>query len=87
MSKKGSKKKKVKPTKERGLLHFLTTPQFAVARGAFYMLLAVYTVVAIVSYIAGFAVAGREPASSSNWCGTFGGWLASLLVSGSFGIA
>ena len=80
-------KKKVKPTKEGGLRAFLTSPQFAVARGAFYVLLSLYVAVAIVSYVTGFIVQGREPAGASNWCGTLGGWVASGLVSGAFGIA
>lgn len=84
---KKSKKRPPKPTKESGLIHFISTPQFAVARGAFYMLLAVYAVVAIVSYVIGYVGTGREPVSSTNLCGTLGGWLASLLVSGTFGIA
>ncbi len=81
------KKKKVKPTKEGSLKQFLATPQFAVARGSFYALLAVYTFVAIVSYVLAYVRYGLEPARAVNWCGTLGGWLASVLVSGSFGMA
>lgn len=81
------KKKKVKPTKEGGLKHFLVSPQFAVTRGAFYMLLAVFAFVAIVSYTLSYIVGGVEPLRTTNWLGTFGGWIASLTVSGAFGIA
>ncbi len=81
------KKKKVKPTKEGGLGHFLASPQFAVTRGAFYMLLAVFAFVAIISYVLSYVFGGMEPERAVNWCGTFGGWLASVLVSGTFGIA
>ncbi len=81
------KKKKVKPTKEGGLKHFLASSQFAVARGAFYMLFAFYSFVAITSYVLSFVFSGAEPLRADNWCGTFGGWLASCLVNGTFGIA
>ena len=81
------KKKKEKPTKESGMKHFVASPQFAVARGAFYVLFAAYTFVAIVSYTIAYIRMGLEPSSAVNWCGTFGGWLASVLVSGTFGIA
>ena len=80
-------KKKVKPTKEGGLKQFVASPQFAVARGSFYVLLSVYAFVAIASYTFAYIRLGLEPARTVNWCGTFGGWLASVLVSGSFGIA
>ena len=73
------KKKKVKPTKEGGLKHFLASYQFAVARGAFYMLFAFYSFVAITSYVLSFVFSGAEPLRADNWCGTFGGWLASCL--------
>ncbi|MBQ9586321.1 MAG: DNA translocase FtsK [Bacteroidales bacterium] len=86
MSKK-KKKTTTKPTKEGGLKHFLASPQFAVARGSFYVLFAIYAVVAMASYILSFVDTGREPLSSTNICGTFGGWVASILVSGSFGVA
>ena len=82
-----AKKKKVKPTKEEGLGHFLASPKFAVTRGSFYVLLSAYAAVAVVSYIVAYIHLGLEPAASHNWCGTLGGWLASLLVSGSFGLA
>ena len=81
------KKKKVKPTKEGGLKQFLASHQFAIVRGSFYMLLAVFAVVAIVSYTFWYIKLGLEPSRIVNWCGTLGGWLASVLVSGSFGIA
>lgn len=81
------KKKKVKPTKEGGLKQFLASPQFAIVRGSFYLLLAVFSVVAIISYTFWYIKLGLEPSRMVNWCGTFGGWLASILVSGSFGIA
>ncbi|MCR4817247.1 MAG: DNA translocase FtsK [Bacteroidales bacterium] len=81
------KKKKVKPTKEGGLGHFLASSQFAVTRGAFYLLLAVFAFVAIISYVLSYVFGGMEPERAVNWCGTFGGWLASVLVSGTFGIA
>ena len=80
-----TKKKKVKPTKEGGLKSFLTSPQFAIVRGAFYMLIAVFAFVAVISYLLAFIGSGREP--QTNWCGTLGGWLARLLCSGSFGLA
>ena len=79
------KKKQVKPTKEGGLKNFLTSPQFAIVRGAFYMLIAVYVAVAVVSYLLAFVISGSEPVD--NWCGTLGNWLASVVASGGFGIA
>jgi len=81
------KKKQVKPTNEGGLKHFLASSQFAMARGAFYMLFAFYSAMAILSYVVVFIIKGVEPANAANVCGTFGGWLASLLVSQMFGIA
>lgn len=80
-------KKKVKPTKEGGLGAFFKSPQFGVVRGAFYLLIAVVAFVAVVSYLSAFIFSGKEPAAATNWCGTLGGWMASLLASGSFGIA
>jgi len=66
------KKKKVKPTKEGGLKHFLVSPQFAVTRGAFYMLLAVFAFVAIVSYTLSYIVGGVEPLRTTNWHSLYG---------------
>ena len=85
MSKK--KKKQAKPTKESGMGRFLASSQFAIVRGAFYALLSVYAFVAIISYTLAYIHYGFEPSGAVNWCGTLGGWLSRLLVSGSFGIA
>lgn len=82
-----AKKKKVKPTKEGGFKAFVSTPQFAIACGAFMMLFAVVAFIAIVSYAILYIGKGLEPSYSANWCGILGGWMASILVSGSFGIA
>lgn len=82
-----AKKKKVKPTKEGGLKQFLASPQFAIVRGSFYVLFAAFAAIAILSYVLWYIKLGLEPSRTVNWCGTFGGWLASVLVSGSFGLA
>ena len=82
-----AKKKKVKPTKEGGLNQFLASPQFAIVRGSFYVLFAAFAAIAILSYVLWYIKLGLEPSRTVNWCGTFGGWLASVLVSGSFGLA
>ncbi len=82
-----AKKKKVKPTKEGGLKQFLASPQFAIVRGSFYVLFAVFAAIAILCYVLWYIKLGLEPSRSVNWCGTLGGWLASVLVSGSFGLA
>ena len=79
------KKKKIKPTKEGGFRHFLTTPQFAVTRGAFYMLLAFFAFVATLSFVFKLIFPGNNP--DYNLIGSFGHWLGKLLVSNSFGIA
>ena len=55
-------------------------------RGAFYALIAVYAFVAVISYVVSYIGTGAE-VTDVNWCGTLGGWLASVIVSGSFGIA
>ena len=81
------KKKKVKPTKEGGFKQFLTSPKFGVTRGAFYALLSLFMAVAIVSYVVSRVATGTEPLPGSNLCGTLGGWIASVMVGGSFGIA
>ncbi len=80
-----SKKKKVKPTKEGGLKAFLVSPQFAIVRGAFYMLIALITFLSVVSYLLAFIIDGTEP--TSNWCGSVGNWLARGVSGGSFGVA
>lgn len=82
-----AKKKKVKPTKEGSLKQFLASPQFAIVRGSFYVLFAAFAAIAILSYVLWYIKLGLEPSRTVNWCGTFGGWLASVLVSGSFGLA
>ena len=82
-----AKKKKVNPTKEGGLKQFLASPQFAIVRGSFYVLFAAFAAIAILSYVLWYIKLGLEPSRTVNWCGTFGGWLASVLVSGSFGLA
>lgn len=82
-----AKKKKVKPTKEGGLKQFLASHQFAIVRGSFYVLFAAFAAIAILSYVLWYIKLGLEPSRTVNWCGTFGGWLASVLVSGSFGLA
>ena len=79
------KKKKIKPTNEGGLKHFLASPQFAVTRGAFYLLIAFFAVIAVISFSIKLLWPGNNP--DDNWLGSFGHWLASLLVSGTFGIA
>ena len=55
------KKKNIKPTKEDGFRHFLTTPQFAVTRGAFYMLLAFFAFVATLSFVFKLFFPGDNP--------------------------
>lgn len=82
-----AKKKKVKPTKEGSLKQFLASPQFAIVRGSFNVLFAAFAAIAILSYVLWYIKLGLEPSRTVNWCGTFGGWLASVLVSGSFGLA
>lgn len=79
------KKKKIKPTKDGGFWHFLTTPQFAVIRGAFYILLAFFAFVAVLSFVFKLFFPGENP--DYNLIGSFGHWLGNLLVSNSFGIA
>lgn len=79
------KKKNIKPTKEDGFRHFLTTPQFAVTRGAFYMLLAFFAFVATLSFVFKLFFPGDNP--EYNLIGSFGHWLGNLLVSNSFGVA
>ena len=79
------KKKKIKPTKEGGLRQFLASPQFAVVRGAFYLLLAFFGFVATLSYVFKLFFPGDNP--KNNLIGSFGHWLGDLLVSNSFGVA
>lgn len=79
------KKKKVKPTKEDGLVHFMTSPQNALLRGSCYLLISFFAAVGVMSYTVMFIAHGTEP--ESNWLGTFGNWLGKVLVSGSFGVA
>ena len=79
------KKKKTKPTKEGGLRHFLASPQFGVVRGAFYVLLAFFAVVATLSFIFKLFFPGDNP--DSNLIGSFGRWMGETLVCNTFGIA
>lgn len=79
------KKRKIKPSKDAGLKNFLASPQFAVVRGAFYMLLAFFAVIAVTSFVIKLFFPGENP--DFNWLGSFGRWLGELLVSNSFGIA
>lgn len=83
------KKKKAKPSKNSGLKSFLRSPQFAILRGSFYMLLAFFATIALTSHYLAFMAAseGMEPVAADNWCGTFGGWLSDLLASGTFGVS
>ena len=84
------KKKTIKPTKEKGLSVFLRSPQFALVRGVFYMLLALFSVVAILAYVAWLIAADSDIMSyryADNLCGSVGGWLAVLMVRSTFGIA
>ena len=84
---KKKKRKKVKPTKEDGFRQFIASPKFAITRGAFYVLLSVFAFVAVLSYVVSYVAHGNVPERTTNLCGTFGGWMASVLVSGSFGLS
>ncbi len=79
------KKKKVKPTKEDGLVHFMKSSQNALLRGSCYLLISFFAAVGVLSYTLMFIAHGTEP--ETNWLGTFGNWLGKILVSSSFGVA
>ncbi len=96
------KKKEVKPTKEGRLWVFLRSQQFALLRGVFYMLFAVFALVAMGSYVVsetagadstvyegiGIADSGTgEYQYGDNVCGTVGGWIGELMVRSTFGLA
>ena len=89
MAKKNTKsnsKTKVKPTKESGVGHFLASPSFAVVRGSFYVLLAVYCFLAVTNYVVELLRNGMDVDLSLKWCGPVGGKIAQLLVQNTFGI-
>ena len=79
------KRNKIKPTKEGGLRNFLASPQFAVTRGAFYLLIAFFAVIAVISFVIKLLFPGSNP--DFNWLGSFGRWLGELLVNNTFGVA
>lgn len=87
-SKATKKKKKTKATTKKTssafldrMTDFLKSDDFARIRGVFYMLLALFILVATVS----FFVTGQE--AETNWLGSLGHGVALLLVSHTFGIA
>ena len=75
------KKKPVKPSSEgaRRFKQFVKSEEFAKVRGIFYILLALFLTLSMLSYIVG--------GPSENWCGAVGGWFARLLVAHTFGLA
>jgi len=83
-----NKKSKAKADSRKGnasfqgrMKTFLKSDDFARIRGVFYMLLAIFILVAIVS----FFVTGQE--DDANWLGVLGNGMASMLASYTFGIA
>ncbi|MBQ9639702.1 MAG: DNA translocase FtsK [Bacteroidales bacterium] len=79
---KSSKKKKIKPSSEtkRRVSQFAKSDEFRKVRAVFYLLLAVFWLVAMVSYF-------LQGGTSVNWCGGAGYWFADLLCKKTFGIA
>ena len=63
-----------------GFVAFLKSSRFAHIRGAFYVLLAAFATLALVSYFATGCGAG------GNWLGSLGHWMAELLAVNLFGI-
>ncbi|MCR4828794.1 MAG: DNA translocase FtsK [Bacteroidales bacterium] len=90
-SKKTTKKKKpVRPTREGGFAAFVRSPQFSIVCGWFFILFALFAVVAMVSnsiLLLKFKTPPAEIPNSANWCGTIGSGVANLLMTYSFGIA
>ena len=75
---KTQKKKKVRPTSK--FVEFCRTERGRKLRGACYIMLALYLVMATISYFVSWP-------SQSNWMGKLGYHMANLIVQGTFGIA
>ena len=82
--KKSTPKKSDKSSKKKGkFVEFLKSQGFARLRGTAYMLLAVFTFIALISF---FVKGCPVDDVGENWMGVVGGWLSKALTVGTFGL-